>query len=194
MKKILISIGCVVALALSASSAQAVTILTIGDSFFMGSVDPGNGSPETEADLLNTLAGLTSGQNTTIGGIDYHRTTNTLCGFSGACPDADASLGIGQGTTNNTGINATDWTFLKAKYGNTMVVWYVAAINDTVNIPGTCGSGSASSTDCFGESGGGLSHWILYNPTPPTVPDGGTTISLLGFGLLGLGYLRRRKQ
>ena len=33
---------------------------------------------------------------------------------------------------------------------------------------------------------------ITLPPTPPRVPDGGTTIGLLGFALLGLGYLRRR--
>ena len=28
--------------------------------------------------------------------------------------------------------------------------------------------------------------------SPPTVPDGGTTFTLLGFGLFGLGFARRR--
>jgi VPDSG-CTERM motif len=40
-------------------------------------------------------------------------------------------------------------------------------------------------------SGGGLSNFKAYGRTL-SVPDGGTTIALLGFAMLGVGYLRRR--
>lgn len=40
-----------------------------------------------------------------------------------------------------------------------------------------------------------LSHVSLYGlPGTTTVPDGGATLGLLGLGMLGLGYLRRRRQ
>jgi hypothetical protein len=38
-----------------------------------------------------------------------------------------------------------------------------------------------------------ISHYAITTSIP-TVPDGGATLGLLGLGMLGLGYLRRRKQ
>jgi hypothetical protein len=44
-----------------------------------------------------------------------------------------------------------------------------------------------------GPGGAGLSNLKAYGRIgTTTVPDGGTTIGLLGFAMLGLGYLRRR--
>ena len=42
--------------------------------------------------------------------------------------------------------------------------------------------------------GSGNTFWLLddVSVTRTTVPDGGSTVSLLGFGLLGLAALRRR--
>jgi hypothetical protein len=195
MKTTLIAIASGLMLAATATTSQALTVLTVGDSFTLGVVDPGNGSPATEAALLNTLLDNTSGQSRTIDGTTYTRTSNTLCGFAGACPDATADGSIGDSDPPiSTTIDVTNWTYLKAKYGNTMIVWYVANINDTVSIPSTCGEGAQGSTACLGQSGGGLSHWLAFNGTPTIVPDGGTTLGLLGLGMLGLGYLRRRIQ
>ncbi len=42
----------------------------------------------------------------------------------------------------------------------------------------------------FGPNGYGLSGWILFGPTG-TVPDGGTTVMLLGTALGALGMARR---
>ena len=108
-------------------------------------------------------------------------------------PDADADLGIAQGGVNDTSVElGTGYTYLKAKYGDTMVVWYVAGLTGDHTIPLECGAGTAF-CDVIG-SGGSLSHWIAYNPGTTSVPDGGTTLSLLGLGMLGLGYLRMRRQ
>ena len=41
---------------------------------------------------------------------------------------------------------------------------------------------------------GGSNGSDVGTPYTTTVPDGGTTLSLLGLGLLGLGYVRRRTQ
>jgi hypothetical protein len=42
----------------------------------------------------------------------------------------------------------------------------------------------------------GLSHFVLFgdenNPNPPSVPDGGSTLALLGPVLLVFGYLGRK--
>jgi hypothetical protein len=182
MKKTLTAIACGLALALSATTAQALTILTVGDTYYLGEVDPGTGSPATEADKLNTLLTVDIGTTDTIDGVFYDRSSNVLCGtLNNTCPEATAVGHIGDDSPpiQFANIDVTDWTYLKGKYGNVMHVWYVADINDVVNIPETTGPG------------GGLSHWILYNPTT-TVPDGGATLGLLGLGMLGLGMLRRR--
>ena len=199
MKKTLIGLTCGLGLVLTAANAHAVTVLAVGDAdpYYLGAVDPGTGSPATEAALLNTLLTLAvdplpdSGY-TLIDGRNYNRSDNTLCGtLNNTCPEATAvgSIGDSEGDIQSTGIDVTNWTYLKGKYGDTMFVWYVADINDTVNIPTTAGAGGSGVG-----SGGGLSHWLLFNGTPTTVPDGGATLGLLGLGMLGLGYLRRRKQ
>ena len=194
MKKTLIAtIGGLMMLALSASTAQALTILAANDTdpFFLGAVDPGSGSPDDQAGLINNLltiaadAGADDGFSVTIDGRLYNRSDNACVG----CPAASTTGELADDTDPSTTIDATNWVYLKAKYGNTMVVWYVENINDTVQIPANFGPGGSAPG-----AGGGLSHWVLYNPTPPTVPDGGATLGLLGLGMLGLGYLRRRKQ
>jgi hypothetical protein len=79
-----------------------------------------------------------------------------------------------------TDLNVSNYTYLLAKYGNTAYVWYVAdltLVTITSNLSGVQN---------------GLSHYALFNPGTVTTPDGGTTLGLLGLGLMGLGYLRRR--
>jgi len=47
--------------------------------------------------------------------------------------------------------------------------------------------------DVPGFSAKGLSnYWLSDGTTPPSVPDGGATMALLGFGLVGLESFRRR--
>ncbi len=52
------------------------------------------------------------------------------------------------------------------------------------------------STPLFGEGTFTLGTAFIPPPTPPAtgVPDGGSTVALLGLGLLGLGAWRRRGQ
>lgn len=196
MKKTLIALTCGLMLAMTATKSEAIA-LTIDDDRFLGTVDPGNGSPETQAALINDLLSISAAQAETtvnIGGILFRRDATALCGFSGACPDASAALGMAQGGANDTTVElGTGYTYLKAKYGNTMVVWYVAGLSGDHTIPLSCGAGGGATCDVIG-SGGGLSHWIAYNPSTTTVPDGGATLGLFGLGMLALGYLRRRKQ
>ena len=40
----------------------------------------------------------------------------------------------------------------------------------------------------------GFEEWAVRSPSNISVPDGGTSAGLLGLGMLGLGYLRRRTQ
>ena len=192
MKRTLVALASGLMLTVAASTAQALTVLTATDADprFLGAVDPGSGSPDTQAGLINSLltipadAGADDGFSVTIDGRLYNRSDNACA----ACPAASTTGELADDTDPSTTIDVNDWTYLKAKYGNTMVVWFVADVNDTVQIPANFGPGGSDPG-----AGGGLSHWVLYNPTP-SVPDGGATLGLLGLGMLGLGYLRRRNQ
>jgi hypothetical protein len=80
-------------------------------------------------------------------------------------------------------INVSGYTYLLAKYDGPNggdYVWYVAGMGN-VTIPKKAQ---------FGNKNVGLSHYSLFNPTG--VPDGGTTLALLGLGMLGLGAVARR--
>jgi hypothetical protein len=94
---------------------------------------------------------------------------------------------LGTGTQSGTGttIDLTSlgtFTYLFAKYdgqNDNSVVWNITGLTGVLTIPG------------FGPNGYGLSGWILFNQTAPGVPDGGTTVMLLGAALGALGMARR---
>ena len=70
------------------------------------------------------------------------------------------------------------------KFGNESWVWELTA-GETFAIPQTY-----SDQD---NEGGGLSHYSVFNKgtTTTRVPDGGTSIALLGMALIGLGGARK---
>jgi hypothetical protein len=79
--------------------------------------------------------------------------------------------------------NGTLYSYLFAKYDGPNAgseVWYVGGISGVITIPG------------FGLAGQnyGLSGWTLFGPGVG-VPDGGTTVMLLGAALGALGMARR---
>jgi hypothetical protein len=74
------------------------------------------------------------------------------------------------------------FTYLFAKYdgpNDNSVVWNISGLTGILTIPAD------------GPNGYGLSGWILFNQTAPGVPDGGTTVMLLGAALGALGMARR---
>ncbi len=74
--------------------------------------------------------------------------------------------------------------YLIGKYdaGNAgTVVWYVGGLTGEVTIP----------QNFLGGTQFGLSHWSLYRGEGTTVPEGGSTLALLGLVLLGVHLLRR---
>jgi hypothetical protein len=181
MKKTLIALTCGLALALSASNAQAVTL---NDDNTLGWL--ANATPSSSADqvtYINYLIGMTVNTTQTDPPTNLPGNNTLFVRSDEPCSDLGgcvlATTGISDQAPSGS-INVTGWTWLYVKYGGGAYVWYVGNLSGVISVP----------TD--GGEFGGQSHYALYNAT--NVPDGGATLGLLGLGMLGLGYLRRRKQ
>ena len=180
---------CAVMLAFTSSASADTTlgffdpVTLTGDSHVVGTVSPAApASPQAHADYINFL--ITMGTNTSVahdfGGSEgiqnLYRTTNTF----GSLPTASATGAVsGTGTTIDLNALGT-FTYLFAKYdgqNDNSVVWNIAGLTGVITIPAD------------GPLGYGLSGWILFGPTG-TVPDGGTTVMLLGAALGALGMAR----
>lgn len=185
MKKTLLAIACGLVIALTAATAQADP-LTTTQVEYLGSVDPGApADPADEDDFINALLNQATG-TTELVNLGNPQDPYTVTRSSNACvgcPAADYTLGpASQVNTNvSTDLDVSNWTYLLAKYGNTAYVWHVADLT-TVTV-----------TSSLAGEQNGLSHYALFNPGGTvTTPDGGATLGLLGLGLMGLSYLRRR--
>ena len=157
-----------------------------GDTHEVGTVSPAApANASAHATFINFL--ITLGLNTSathdfgqpLGTQNFYRTTNTF----GSLPMAtDVGAVSGTGTSINLNLLGT-FTYLFAKYdgqNDTSVVWNISGLTGVLTIP------------AFGPLGYGLSGWILFGPTgTPGVPDGGTTVMLLGAALGALGMARR---
>ena len=99
----------------------------------------------------------------------------------GSLPGPAALALRGTGTRINLGTQGT-YAYLFAHYGGpgggTGEVWYVGDLSGVINIPSIA----------FGH---GLSGWALFTAPGGAVPDGGTTVMLLGAALGALGVARR---
>jgi hypothetical protein len=189
MKKTLLTIALGLAMALPAVNAQAAT-LAIDDAYYIGSVDPGSPAElDMEAYFINFLLGMAtpSTDSDDPAGAPaqvyfFDRSALDIAGCPGAaCDLADDSTAVKPSIADLTNLDLSGWTYLLAKYGNTSYVWYVAGLTDVT-----------LATPLGGGEDNGLSHYSLFNPGTTTVPDGGTTLGLLGLAMLGLGYVRRR--
>jgi VPDSG-CTERM motif len=184
---LLLGIGCAVMLA-SGTDANANRIplpasinLTIGNPHELGKVKPA--TPEGDAAItqyVNFMIGLSLGGSGHVI-IGPHKTlvTRSMNDF-GSLP-GPATLALrGTGTTINLGTQGTYYLF--AHYGGPRggfaEVWYLGNLNGSISIPATG----------FGH---GLSGWALFTAPGGAVPDGGTTVMLLGAALGALGVVRR---
>ena len=161
-------------------SAANALVLNFNDKRDLGWVNPGEPADiPSERAYVNNLIGLPQGSGpATIGGFAYFR-KNISCG---TCPAATG------GAKNDTGSNVVNlgtggFTYLIAKYDGPnggSEVWNVQGLTGIYTIPliGLAGQNY------------GLSHWTLFGPGGQ-VPDGGTTVMLLGAALGALGMARR---
>jgi hypothetical protein len=182
---------CAVMLAFT-SNARADTTLGFfdpgtltGDTHVVGTVSPAApADPGSQSDYINFLITMATNTSAThdFGGSEgtqtLYRTTNTF----GSLPTASATGAVsGTGTTINLNTLGT-FTYLFAKYdgqNDNSVVWNISGLTGILTIPAD------------GPLGYGLSGWILFGPGTPGVPDGGTTVMLLGAALGALGMARR---
>ena len=178
----------------SLSHLSAVTNLTINDQYYLGLIDPNQpASGEATEIFVDTLLDrpLNSGPTniaTLVGNQTftnaYTRSGNQF--LSGIYPDADFAVDLGEETNIDLG---SGYLYLVGKYDGPnygAAVWYVGDLDGLVGVDVTIPSTAG---------GYGLSHTYLFNgvtPPPNGVPDGGTTLMLLGSALAGLGALRRR--
>jgi len=186
---LLLGIGCAVMLA-SGTDANADRIplppsinLAIGDQHELGQVQPA--TPEGDADItqyVNFMIGLSlGGSGNVVIGPHNILVTRSMNDF-GSLP-GPASLALrGTGTTVNLGLTGGTYDYLFAHYGGPgggfAEVWDVGNLSGSISIP-SIGLGH------------GLSGWALFTAPGGAVPDGGTTVMLLGAALGALALVRR---
>jgi hypothetical protein len=164
------------------------TALTFTDTHLVGTVTPGDpANPANVAPYINFMIGLATGHSGTFHDPNPPHATQSVTRSSNTFPSLPNALVpgavSGTGTTINLGAGGV-FSYLFAKYDgqrDISQVWYVGNLSGIVTIP------------LDGPLGHGLSGWILFGPggTPPSVPDGGTTVMLLGAALGALGVARR---
>jgi len=163
---------CAVMLAFSHNASA----LTIGDNQELGFVEFGIPSGDDfRTTYVNHLIGMALGTQDDADGQHYTRSNNDF----GPLPQPAILALNGTGTTIDLGTGL--YSYLFAKYDGPNFgaeVWFVGNLSGIITIPATGG-------------GYGLSGWTLFGPGTPGVPDGGTTVMLLGAALGALGIARR---
>ena len=167
---------CAVMLAFSHNASA----LTIGDTQELGFVQFGIPSGDDfRTTYVNHLIGMALGTNDFADGQHYFRSNNNFAPL----PTAVFAL---NGTSTTIDLGSGLYTYLFAKYDGPNAgseVWFVGNLSGVITIP------------AFGLTEGqhyGLSGWTLFGPGGGgQVPDGGTTVMLLGAALGALGMARR---
>jgi hypothetical protein len=167
-------------LATGLAVAPNASALAINDANYLGSFTPSQPSGETtETANVQRLVDLFNGvtTSTTLGIFTFTETTG-----GGAIPTpapSPVTFGVKDESEDiSYTVDVTGYTYLLGKFANTVShVWYIGNLSGNHTLP---------------TSVRGLSHITLFNATTTRVPDAGTSVLLLGAGLLGIGALRRR--
>lgn len=177
---------CAVMLAFT-HNATADTTLAFDDQYVVGFVTPGApANPANVAEYINFMIALGLGETQThtftgppVNTQTVTRSTNVFANLPTV--SAVGSVSGGPADTIDLGAGGT-FAYLFAKYdgpNDNSVVWFVGDLSGIITIPQ------------FGPGGYGLSGWILFRGGGGGVPDGGTTVMLLGAALGALGMARR---
>jgi len=161
----------------------SATALTFTDVHVVGTVTPVNPADATSrANYINFMIGLTPGTSGTFNNPPHTQTITRSSNLFASLPNALVPGSVsGTSTTINLGAGVFSYLFAKYDGGNDISqVWYVGNLSGIITIPQ------------LGPLGHGLSGWVLFGPGgTPSVPDGGTTVMLLGAALGALGVARR---
>jgi hypothetical protein len=168
---------CVAMLAFS-HNASAVTNLTFNDQYIVGTLTPGAPSdPDRVRGYINFMISLGLGGSGDFDGQHITRSNNVFASLpapTGGVEGTSLTIDLGAGGV---------YSYLFAKYdgrNDISQVWFIGDLTGEITIP------------ALGPNGHALSHWTLFGPGGGNgVPDGGTTVMLLGAALGALGMARR---
>ena len=177
---------CAVMLAFS----QNASALTIGDNQELGKVFFGIPSgDDNRLTYVNAMIGLPLNGSTNVDfsppAFQNNLITRSNNNF-GLLPTATLLVPSANGTGTSVDLgDGTLYSYLFAKYDGKNAgseVWYVGNLSGIITIPGV---------GLLPGQNYGLSGWTLFGPGGTSVPDGGTTVMLLGAALGALGMARR---
>jgi hypothetical protein len=169
-------------------TASQVNALTIGDANKLGSVIAGIPAGDSDVtDYVNAMIGLSLGGSTIVtkSGHDntVTRSMNSFSPLDTAVLGPRVTYGNIESSTVTIHLGASGYEYLLAKYDGPNYgteVWYINGLSGDITIPSHGGQ--------YGISGS-----TLFTPGTPTgVPDGGSTVALLGLAALGLVAVSRR--
>jgi hypothetical protein len=182
-----LAILCTAVCAAMLAFTHNASALTIGDGQTLGYVFYGIPSGDVDRtlyvnDLVNFYnSGCASGTDCgTLNGQTYHMVNGSPTFGATLGPAVFGENGLGTQTSINLGGGGV-FQYLFAKYDGPnqgSVVWFVGNLTGTITIPDNW-------------NGYGLSGWTLFTGPGGSIPDGGTTVMLLGAALGALGMVRR---
>jgi hypothetical protein len=168
-------------------TAQATVTFTLASSGLMGSVTAGTETPTvSNAEYVNSIVDRNN-NDTTTSSYDHVGQAYALIHDSGttlpwAVVDGATTGAVG----GNRLVTVTGFEYLVVKYDGeqgSALIFNVADITGDVQVPNNDFEGKTPNK------------YLLFNAAstpPPSVPDGGATVALLGVGSLALAALRRK--
>jgi VPDSG-CTERM motif len=170
-RKLIMLSAAICAVMLACSQNASALNLTVGNNQYLGQIIPGTDGNAERTAYVNNMIGMNLGGAGLFMNQAFKRSTNNF----GALPTAVFAL---NGTGTNISLGSGLYSYLFARYSGVSHVWYVGNLSGNVQIPSLAG-------------GGLLMGWTLFSAGGQGVPDGGTTVMLLGAALVALGMARR---
>jgi|GEM_PF-2737269 hypothetical protein len=186
-------VAAVVVTGLCALSAQAISVTTAD--YGIGTIVPGTpASPAAELGYVQTSVDIWNGNTTpgTYSGNGFGLLNGALVPASLTAPTAEPSNDSnfnGSGNSAVISLGSGGYQYLLTRWGGGDILYYVEGLSGDITVENDLISPGQTDT--------GLSHFALFgdesdsNP-PPSVPDGASTLALLGPVLLGFGYFGRK--
>jgi hypothetical protein len=186
IKKWTTALACAVCVGFASQATAVPTPLSLNAQ--LGNVVPGTPANELEErSYVNSLVARANGVSSAPydqGGHAYTLVNNPAAVLPFVGTAADATTYSKANSSAGT-FDVTGFRYLLVKLGQDSYVWDLTGY-----------SGEITLTDIPTSGGFGISHHSLFKAgtTPPdnNLPEGGTTVVLLGFALCGLGLVRAR--